>query len=199
VVFVSVLSVIRIVLQALPKNIVKSHLWLLYLCICSRDRLLRTQYESLPKKINVFSRSLRSSGRKLFFPHNASLSKLLSHSPKALAIRWSHAILTSKFTLNCNTWFKFCLPQHSLSFLLYSRHRTRRKIIHSWYPLTTAGMLVQLVSVKLSDFRITLQVTSSYLFSFLSCRCLNSSHFYRLRGVGIRPRLLEKITYFHHL
>jgi hypothetical protein len=103
--------------------------------------------------------------------HTASLSKLLIPSPNALVIRWSDTILMSKFTLNSNNGFMFCIPQHGLCFLWYWSCTCNQ----SRCPLTIVGMHAQLVSVKLFEFTITLQVpASSCLFSFMNCRCLKS-------------------------
>jgi hypothetical protein len=85
--------------------------------------LLRTPYKSLPNTTHIFIRSPRQPSRMSFF-HTASLHKLLEPSHNALVIRWSHAILTPKFTLNSNNGFKFCLPQHGLCFLMHGRHCT---------------------------------------------------------------------------
>jgi hypothetical protein len=45
-------------------------------------------------------------------------------SPDVLGIKWSHTILTCKFTLNLFNKSKFCVTQHSLSSLQYSRYYT---------------------------------------------------------------------------
>jgi hypothetical protein len=58
------------------------------------------------------------------FFHTVNLAKFLIPSPNAFVIRWSHAILVSKFTLNSNNGFKFFLSQHILFILLYDRHCT---------------------------------------------------------------------------
>jgi hypothetical protein len=61
-------------------------------------------------------------------PALASTAILLVPSHNSLLIRWSHTIFASKFTLNSNNLLKFCVPQHDLCFLLYSRHCIDRAV-----------------------------------------------------------------------
>jgi hypothetical protein len=148
------------------------HLWL---CCCSRDLLVRTTYESPHNTICIFIFPRPPSRMPSF--HAASVPKLLVLSSSALASRWFH--LTSQFMLNSSNGFKFCMSQHGLCFLLYGVPCTDRAkhVIRAAVRLRLGW--VPLVSPKLFEFTITLQVpTSPYLFSFQSCWCLKIPAFF---------------------
>jgi hypothetical protein len=60
----------------------------------------------------------------------------------------SSGSLTSKFKLNWNNWFKFCVPQHGLCLMLYGTRGTDRaehviKATVRWEPLGCARNLCQ--------------------------------------------------------
>jgi hypothetical protein len=58
------------------------------------------------------------------FLYTDSFSKFLVPSLDAFVIRWSHSVLTPKFTLNLNNGLKFCILQYGLCIFLSGGHCT---------------------------------------------------------------------------
>jgi hypothetical protein len=140
-------------------------LWHLLFCSCSGDRLLHTVYKSM------YSWELPGRAEGCLF-HTASLSNC---SYLLLMLLSSGGLTPYLFMLNSSNGFKFAY--HNMVYalccmvdiVLTAQNTCQSCCPYSWDAHTTC--------IGETELTITLQVSASLdMFSFLSCRCLESWH-----------------------